>query len=137
MSHGTTELSLRITVDDESVQRLAERIVHLLHLPDPAEQAKERRLAASKYAMYGGQEPPEDTGLMIGQADVAKLLNVSSRTVYKRHKTGNMPAPVYIGRIKRWGYEEIKAWVDEGCPPQSEWTWPKPEQESATKPKRK
>ncbi len=87
--------------------------------------------------MFGGQEPPADAGLMIGQAEVAKLMNVSSRTVYKRHRTGNMPAPVYIGRIKRWGYEEIKAWVDEGCPPQTEWTWPKTEHESTKEPNRK
>lgn len=33
-----------------------------------------------------------------------------------------MPKPLRIGRAVRWGRSEIKAWMDHGCPPASEWT---------------
>lgn len=133
MSQNEVEFVIRVTIDDESIQRLAERVVHLLELPDPAEVARERRLAASKHALFGGKEPSKDAGLLIDTRAVAELLNVSQKTVYKRDRDEAMPKPLRIGRAKRWGAEEIKAWVDEGCPPRSEWKWPKSESKSPDK----
>lgn len=37
MSEGKTDFVQRVTVDDDIIKKLAERIVHSLQLPDPAE----------------------------------------------------------------------------------------------------
>ena len=84
--------------------------------------AKER----SQHAIFGGQPPPQDHGLLIDTRQTAQLLNVSHRTVWSMQRDGKMPKPIRIGRAVRWGYEEIKQWVNAGCPQRDEWEkrWP-------------
>lgn len=111
-------LQLGIIVSPEAI----EQISGLLAKPQTPEQ---KRLENSRRAIYAGEDPPEDEALLLNSREVAKLLTVSDRTVYAMQKSGEMPKPVRIGRAVRWGRTEIMAWVDEGCPPASEWKWPK------------
>lgn len=99
-----------------------ERITKLL---TPPKSPEERRTESSRRPIYAGQKPLEDEALLMNTREVAKLLTVSERTVFAMQTSGEMPKPVRIGRAVRWGRDEIKAWVDEGCPPASEWKWPK------------
>jgi excisionase family DNA binding protein len=85
------------------------------------EERRQARLHASQHAHYGGQEPPKEMGLLIGKREAADLFGVSEGTVANWIKTERMPAPIRIGRAVRWGYEELRAWVNAGCPPQKEW----------------
>lgn len=119
------EVALRITIAPGSLAALVSRIAVLLKETDPAQTERERRTAASRHALFAGQQPPEDVGLLVDSNEVAKLLKVSARTVWTMQNSGNMPKPIRFGRAVRWGYAEIKAWVDEGCPPKDEWVWPK------------
>lgn len=48
---------------------------------------------------------------------VAELLGVSSRSIYRRVKAGDMPPPVKIGHLTRWRVNEIQDWCADGCPP--------------------
>lgn len=111
-------LQLEIVVPPEAI----EQITDLITKPQTPEQ---KRLENSRRAIYAGEDPPEDEALLLNSREVAKLLTVSDRTVYAMQKSGEMPKPVRIGRAVRWGRAEIMAWVDEGCPPASEWKWPK------------
>jgi len=53
--------------------------------------------------------------------DLAQLLSLSNRTVWKLSVTDRLPAPIRIGRSVRWSSREIARWVDAGCPPRSRW----------------
>jgi excisionase family DNA binding protein len=48
--------------------------------------------------------------------DVAKLLNCSSRHVYRLADTGRLPPPIKLGSLVRWPRRSIEAWLAEGCP---------------------
>jgi predicted DNA-binding transcriptional regulator AlpA len=59
---------------------------------------------------------PEDAGLLIDGKTLAKLLNVSYRTIYRLQSLKSMPESVKIGNMVRWRLAEIIEWVDNGCP---------------------
>jgi prophage regulatory protein len=47
---------------------------------------------------------------------VAGLLGVSGRHVYRLADSGRMPRPMKLGGAVRWDRDEIRRWIDEGCP---------------------
>jgi len=59
----------------------------------------------------GHQEP-----LLVCAADVARLLQVSTRTLWRQLSAGQVPRPVRFGGTVRWRLEEIRKWIAEGCP---------------------
>lgn len=36
--------------------------------------------------------------------------------------SGKLPKPVRIGRSVRWRREELRDWIQEGCPRRREWS---------------
>ncbi len=48
--------------------------------------------------------------------EVAEMLGLSERTVYRLADVGNMPRPVKIGAAVRWRRNELDQWIEEGCP---------------------
>ncbi len=46
----------------------------------------------------------------------AKLLQVSKRTVWRLQSAGQVPQPIQIGGGVRWRMEDVKNWIDRGCP---------------------
>jgi excisionase family DNA binding protein len=114
--------SIRLQFEVVLTPNTIERIAQLL---TPPQSPEKKRLESSRRAIYAGEEPPEDESMLLDTKQVAKQLKVSDRTVFAMHTSGEMPKAVRIGRAVRWGRAEIKAWVDEGCPPASEWKWPK------------
>jgi len=102
-----------------------ETIAQITRLLTPEKPPEQIRLENSRRAIYAGESPPEDEALLMDMRELAKLLKVSNRTVFSMRIHGEMPKPVKIGRAVRWGRSEIMAWVQEGCPPASEWKWPK------------
>lgn len=116
-------IGFAITVDEANVAALAELAKRVLHdhrrdmsVESDAEAARAERMAASQHAHFGGQKPPEDCGLLIDSREAAKMLRVSTRTLYTMYTTGTMPPPIRIGRAVRFAYEELLAWVNAGCP---------------------
>ena len=49
--------------------------------------------------------------------DVAAILAVSSRHVYRQCDAGRLPRPVRIGAAVRWRRADVLAWLDADCPP--------------------
>lgn len=120
------ELNMRVSVDQASVLEIIKMIRQALQGDPDFDSRAEARMRASRNALFAGQKPPEDRGLLIDTNQVAKLLKVSARTVYRMEHCGEMPRAIRIGKAVRWGYEEIKAWVSAGCPTAERWASHRP-----------
>lgn len=48
--------------------------------------------------------------------DVAGVLSVSDRHVYRLADAGKMPQPIKLGGAVRWDMEIVMDWVSAGCP---------------------
>lgn len=53
--------------------------------------------------------------VLLDVQDVAALLNVSPRTVYRLSDSGKMPPPVRLGASVRWSRTAVDQWIAEGC----------------------
>ena len=59
--------------------------------------------------------------LLLTARDAARLCGTSLRTWRTRDSAGLIPQPVRIGRSTFWRYDELREWVEAGCPPRDEW----------------
>jgi len=55
--------------------------------------------------------------LLIPAEEVARMMGVSERTLWRLASAGRVPRPVRIGRNTRWRLAEIRDWIEQGCPP--------------------
>jgi excisionase family DNA binding protein len=53
---------------------------------------------------------------MLTVHDVARMLNCSTRTIYRLCDSGRMPRPVKLNALVRWPREVIERWIAGGCP---------------------
>jgi excisionase family DNA binding protein len=60
--------------------------------------------------------PTNPTALLIDAREVASQLGLSERSVWRFARTGRMPRSMAIGRARRWRADEVRAWIDAGCP---------------------
>jgi excisionase family DNA binding protein len=60
--------------------------------------------------------PTNPTALLIDAREVASQLGLSERSVWRFARTGRIPRPMVLGRARRWRSEEVRAWIDAGCP---------------------
>lgn len=65
------------------------------------------------------QETPPSLTTTAG--GVARLLQISTRQVWRLHSLGQLPKPVRLGACVRWRVQEIRDFVDAGCPSRQEW----------------
>ena len=116
----TIQFQLAITLGDDAAKALAELLGPALRQAaisaNDTDKGREARLRASQNAIFAGQKPPDDQGLLIDSKEAAKLLKVSPRTHWRMQTSGEMPPPVRIGRAVRWSLETLKKWVEDGCP---------------------
>ncbi|MAT38731.1 MAG: hypothetical protein CL946_03925 [Ectothiorhodospiraceae bacterium] len=49
-------------------------------------------------------------------AELAKMLGVSERHIANMDVQELLPAPVRLGRLKRWTVANVEAWLAAGCP---------------------
>lgn len=61
--------------------------------------------------------PADERRLLLRDTDLAKLLGCSVRHVATLDTRGLIPAPVHLGRCKRWSRPIIEQWAAVGCPP--------------------
>lgn len=59
--------------------------------------------------------------LTANAAQVARMLGVSVRQVWRLHATGRLPRPIRLGNCVRWRRAEIEAFVAAGCPNAEQW----------------
>ena len=60
------------------------------------------------------QEP-----VLLPASRVAKMLQVSTRTLWRLLAAGKLINPVKLGRSVRWRKDELMKWIAAGCPPRS------------------
>lgn len=56
------------------------------------------------------------TPQLITAEELAKLMQVSERTLWRLLSGGKLPKPVRIGRSTRWRLAEVNDWIERGCP---------------------
>jgi excisionase family DNA binding protein len=54
--------------------------------------------------------------LLLTADEVAQLLGISTRTLWRLCSAGRCPPPLRIGGNTRWRRAEVECWVAEGCP---------------------
>lgn len=50
--------------------------------------------------------------MMLSVKQVAKMTGLGERTVWRRAACGDMPRPIYLGRLARWSEARLKEWLD-------------------------
>lgn len=77
------------------------------------------RLEVSSEASHAvnGTGPGSRGPLLISARELATMLGISVRTVWRKVSGGELMEPVRIGRCTRWRLQEINEWIDAGCPP--------------------
>lgn len=76
----------------------------------------------STAVLVGVSEPAESGGaLLLTARQAATVCGKSLRTWRTWDTAGWIPKPVRIGRSTLWRADELRAWVDAGCPRRTEW----------------
>ncbi len=65
-------------------------------------------------AMHG--RPIDESARLLTVSAVAELLGISGRHIYRLSDSGRMPRPMKLGGAVRWDRDEIRRWIDAGCP---------------------
>lgn len=69
---------------------------------------------------HGKANPgPGEVPLLVDVNFVARLISMSTRTVWRLVSSGKLLPPIRIGGAARWPLEQIKRWIEQGCPPAS------------------
>lgn len=59
--------------------------------------------------------------LLLSAQAVARLLDIARSTLYAWDQEGRIPRPVKIGSRVYWRTEEMRRWIDAGCPLREKW----------------
>ncbi len=54
---------------------------------------------------------------LLDVCDVARMLGLSSRSVWRLRDRGALPQPVRLSGSVRWRRDELDAWIAGGCVP--------------------
>jgi predicted DNA-binding transcriptional regulator AlpA len=65
--------------------------------------------------------PSEAYRLLLSAKDAASACGLSSQTWWRLHSSGKTPMPIKLGGSTRWKADELRAWVDAGCPDRATW----------------
>ena len=56
------------------------------------------------------------TPKLINAEELARLMQISERTLWRLLSGRKLPQPVRIGRNTRWRLAEVEQWIERGCP---------------------
>jgi excisionase family DNA binding protein len=59
---------------------------------------------------------PSPVDRLISVREVATLISVSPRSVWRLADSGKLPRPLAIGGSRRWKESDLRAWLAAGCP---------------------
>lgn len=59
---------------------------------------------------------PGNPPLLIPACELARLLGISKRTLWRLLSAGKLPVPVRLGNSVRWRLDEVEQWISRGCP---------------------
>ena len=58
----------------------------------------------------------DTTPVLLTADEVAAMLGVSERTLWRLLSAGKVPQPVRFGRNTRWREMQVREWIERGCP---------------------
>lgn len=76
-------------------------------------------IGASIRTNYQGSDADAEP-LLATAADIAKMMRISSRTLWRLVSAKRVPEPLRFGGAVRWRVDDIKEWIAAGCPAQLE-----------------
>lgn len=109
-------MQLHTDLDEESLKTVEEIARLSVFGLTNSELARERAVGNSHNAGLRGQPIPTDKGLLIDPKEAANLLDISPRLLWTLYNSGQMPAPIKIGRLVKFSYSSLVRWVEDGCP---------------------
>jgi predicted DNA-binding transcriptional regulator AlpA len=59
--------------------------------------------------------------LAVCARELAEMLDVSLRQVWRLNSAGRLPKPIRLGGSVRWDRDEVLAWFKAGCPDRHSW----------------
>ena len=63
----------------------------------------------------------DQTCQLLSAKELAKMLSLSKRQIFRLDSCGKIPAPIRIGGSVRWSAAEISAWLATGAPDRKTW----------------
>lgn len=69
---------------------------------------------AAENSVETGQK--SERSLLISADDLAVLIGVSTRTVWRLLSSGKLIEPVRLGGNVRWNRSHVEEWIENGCP---------------------
>ncbi len=63
-------------------------------------------------------EKAQSGAALLTARQVAELLQISPRSVYRLSDSGHIPKPQKVGTtLSRWSRAELEKWINDGCKP--------------------
>lgn len=66
---------------------------------------------------HSTHQQTESEAVMMRDDELARMLGVSKRTIWRMLSAGLIPSPIRLGGSTRWRRVEILDWIARGCPP--------------------
>jgi excisionase family DNA binding protein len=64
----------------------------------------------------GGLGNRDELPVLITAAELANMLSISVRTLWRLLSAGELIEPIKIGGNTRWRLDEVRTWIAKGCP---------------------
>lgn len=55
------------------------------------------------------------TPALLTAHQVAQILNISIRTLWRLKSAGQLPETLRVGNSVRWRNEDLRKWIEQGC----------------------
>jgi predicted DNA-binding transcriptional regulator AlpA len=59
--------------------------------------------------------------ILLDAKRAAAMLGIGRAHLYALHGSGRLPLPIHLGRRTLWRADELKNWVQAGCPNRQRW----------------
>ena len=57
-----------------------------------------------------------NTPTLINANELAKILGISQRTIWRLIASGKLIQPIRIGKNVRWRLDQVNQWIENDCP---------------------
>jgi excisionase family DNA binding protein len=76
------------------------------------------KIARNGEAWVGSDRRDDADGepLLVTASQIATLMQISTRTLWRLLSGGKIPEPLRIGGAVRWRLDDVKSWIAAGCP---------------------
>jgi predicted DNA-binding transcriptional regulator AlpA len=75
------------------------------------------KCSAPLMATNAGVSPaPAEKPVLVTAAQLARMLQISMRSLYRLRSGNQLPPPLRVGGFTRWRRTDIENWVAAGCP---------------------